>query len=77
MDQSQNPVIIGAGPAGLTAALKLVERGVKPRIFESSGEVGGLARTGGRGDQKRPADPAVRLCERPPLPCAQALVGEG
>ena len=50
MDQSQNPVIIGAGPAGLTAALKLVERGVKPRIFESSGEVGGLARTGGRGE---------------------------
>ena len=50
MEQSQNPVIIGAGPAGLTAALKLVERGVKPRIFESSGEVGGLARTGGRGE---------------------------
>ncbi len=46
----QNPVIIGAGPAGLTAALKLVERGVKPRIFESSDGVGGLSRTGGDGE---------------------------
>ena len=29
-----NPVIIGAGPAGLFAALTLVENGIKPIIFE-------------------------------------------
>ncbi len=38
-------MIIGAGPAGLTAALELAKRGVTPRIFEASGNVGGLART--------------------------------
>ena len=46
---ARNPLIIGAGPAGLTAALKLVEKGVTPRIFEASGHVGGLARTPSRG----------------------------
>lgn len=45
-----SPLIIGAGPAGLTAALKLVERGVTPRIVEASAHVGGLARTTGEGD---------------------------
>ena len=45
-----SPLIIGAGPAGLTAALKLVERGVTPRIVEASAHVGGLARTAGEGD---------------------------
>jgi len=44
----KNPLIIGAGPAGLTAALKLVEKGVRPRIFEASPHVGGLARTPSR-----------------------------
>jgi protoporphyrinogen oxidase len=43
-------LIIGAGPAGLTAALKLVERGVRPRIYEASEHVGGLARTVSHGD---------------------------
>ena len=38
---TSNPLIIGAGPAGLTAALRLVERGVTPRIYEASGHVGG------------------------------------
>ncbi|BDX34279.1 protoporphyrinogen oxidase [Mycobacterium antarcticum] len=45
-----NPLIIGAGPAGLTAALRLVKRGVAPRIYEATGNVGGLARTPGDGD---------------------------
>lgn len=40
-----NPLIIGAGPAGLTAALGLTDNGVVPQIFEASGNVGGLART--------------------------------
>lgn len=45
MNADRSPLIIGAGPAGLTAALQLVQRGVIPRLFEASAEVGGLART--------------------------------
>jgi protoporphyrinogen oxidase len=45
VESNGNPLIIGAGPAGLTAALKLVERGATPRIFEATSHVGGLART--------------------------------
>ncbi|MDG4664244.1 NAD(P)/FAD-dependent oxidoreductase [Mycobacterium sp. 236(2023)] len=47
---AKNPLIIGAGPAGLTAALDLVGRGVTPRIYEGSSHVGGLARTPTVGD---------------------------
>ena len=50
MEPTRNPLIIGAGPAGLTAALELAKRGITPRIFESSGHVGGLARTPTDGD---------------------------
>ncbi|MBM3463163.1 MAG: NAD(P)/FAD-dependent oxidoreductase [Armatimonadetes bacterium] len=40
------PVIIGAGPAGLTAAHLLAERGVPSILLEASGaQVGGLSRT--------------------------------
>lgn len=46
----RNPLIIGAGPAGLTAALRLTDRAVTPRIYEASGNVGGLARTPTDGD---------------------------
>jgi protoporphyrinogen oxidase len=38
-------VIIGAGPAGLTAAHELVTRGVPVTVLEQDGRVGGLART--------------------------------
>ena len=38
-------VIIGAGPAGLTAASELVDRGVPVIILEKTGRVGGIART--------------------------------
>ncbi len=38
-------VIIGAGPAGLTAAYELASLGLKPLLLEKSGKVGGLART--------------------------------
>jgi protoporphyrinogen oxidase len=42
----QRAVIVGAGPAGLTAAFELLERtGVRPVVLEASDALGGLART--------------------------------
>ncbi len=38
-------VVIGAGPAGLSAAYDLVRCGIQPILFEKSGTVGGIART--------------------------------
>lgn len=39
-------ILIGAGPAGLTAALELQRRtGVKPVLLEASHEIGGISRT--------------------------------
>lgn len=38
-------VIIGAGPAGLTAAYELVKQGIKPIVLEKADKVGGIART--------------------------------
>ena len=38
-------VIIGAGPAGLTAALELSKQGVRAVVLEADKQVGGLART--------------------------------
>ena len=37
--------MLGAGPAGLTAAYRLTQRGVPVVVFEAGQEVGGLART--------------------------------
>ncbi len=37
--------IIGAGPAGLTAALELAKQGVSPIVLEASDQVGGISRT--------------------------------
>jgi protoporphyrinogen oxidase len=37
--------VIGAGPAGLTAAYQLAKGGVEVEVFEASGEVGGMARS--------------------------------
>jgi len=43
---SNEPVIIiGAGPAGLTAAHELVKRNINPIVIEKTGHLGGLART--------------------------------
>ena len=39
-------VIIGAGPAGLTAAYELLDKtDIKPIIFEKSNDIGGLSKT--------------------------------
>ena len=39
-----NTVIIGAGPAGLTAAYELSKRGLTASVLEASTQVGGLSR---------------------------------
>ncbi len=44
--------IIGAGPAGITAAFELSKRGFDVEVFESSDAVGGMARTIECWDQK-------------------------
>jgi protoporphyrinogen oxidase len=38
-------VVIGAGPAGLTAAYDLTKHGLPVRVFESDGVVGGISQT--------------------------------
>lgn len=38
--QSERPVVVGSGPAGLFAALRLVERGIPCRLFERGSESG-------------------------------------
>jgi protoporphyrinogen oxidase len=37
--------VIGAGPAGMTAAYSLAKMGVEVEVFEASGSVGGMSRT--------------------------------
>ncbi len=39
------PVIVGAGPAGLTAGYLFAARGARPLVLESENQVGGLAKT--------------------------------
>ena len=43
--EGQRAVIIGAGPAGLTAAYELLDSGVHPMVFEKDDIVGGISRT--------------------------------
>jgi protoporphyrinogen oxidase len=42
---NRSVVIVGAGPAGLTAACELTRRGVQPLVLEQADKVGGIART--------------------------------
>jgi protoporphyrinogen oxidase len=41
----ESVTVIGAGPAGLTAAHELVRHGVRPILLEKADKVGGIART--------------------------------
>src|SRR6266566_7778204 len=43
--RERHVVIIGAGPAGLTAGLELTKQGVRATVLEADNVVGGLART--------------------------------
>ncbi|HSP87126.1 MAG TPA: NAD(P)/FAD-dependent oxidoreductase [Ignavibacteriaceae bacterium] len=45
LHSDSNVVIIGAGPAGLTAAYELIKQGIKPVVVDKDNKVGGLART--------------------------------
>jgi len=41
----RHAIIIGAGPAGLTAAYEIVKQNFHPIVLEKGNRVGGLART--------------------------------
>src|SRR6185503_18295556 len=46
MNSNKTAIIIGAGPAGLTAAYELLTRSqIKPIVLEASDMLGGIART--------------------------------
>ncbi|MDY7013340.1 MAG: NAD(P)/FAD-dependent oxidoreductase [Cyanobacteriota bacterium] len=45
MPKNYPVAIIGAGPAGLTAAYELVKHGIDPLVLEQADKVGGIART--------------------------------
>ena len=44
-DRVRQVVVIGAGPAGLTAAYELAKLDSKPVVIEKGDKVGGIART--------------------------------
>jgi protoporphyrinogen oxidase len=45
VSEAKVAIVIGAGPAGLTAAYELVTHGIKPIIFESTNAIGGISQT--------------------------------
>ena len=44
-EQLEPLIIVGAGPAGLTAAYELTHHGVRPIVLDQDSRVGGLAQT--------------------------------
>jgi protoporphyrinogen oxidase len=57
--------IIGAGPAGLSAAYQLAKEGVRVEVFEAADTVGGLAKTFSLWDQKVDLGPHRYFSEDP------------
>ena len=45
MESEVSPVVIGAGPAGLTAAYQFAKHGVRSVVLEATGEIGGISQT--------------------------------
>lgn len=45
MGKGVNVAILGGGPAGLAAALRLLERGHRPTIYEATSSLGGLSKS--------------------------------
>ena len=45
MTRDRHVLIIGAGPAGLSAARELQDQGLQPLVFERLDRVGGISRT--------------------------------
>ncbi|MEH1929768.1 NAD(P)/FAD-dependent oxidoreductase [Nostoc sp.] len=45
MNNNYSVLIIGAGPAGLTAAHELINQGIQPIVLEQADRVGGISRT--------------------------------
>ena len=56
MSKPERAIIIGAGPAGLTAALRLAQRGYKVTVFEKLPVAGGMM-TVGIPEYRLPRDP--------------------
>lgn len=63
-------VIVGGGAAGMEAARRLSQRGLKPVLFEQAPELGGSLRTAGcnplKGDVRRYGDWSVRMTLQDP-----------
>lgn len=45
MDKKKQVIIIGAGPAGLTAAVELIKKGYGVTVLEASDRIGGISQT--------------------------------
>ena len=63
-------VVVGGGAAGMEAARRLTERGLRPVLFEKEQELGGSLRTAGcnplKGDVRRYGDWSVRMTLKNP-----------
>ena len=63
-------VVVGGGAAGMEAARRLTERGLRPVLFEKEKELGGSLRTAGanplKGDVRRYGDWSVRMTRAKP-----------
>ena len=44
-DSSQTTLVLGGGPAGLTAGYMLAREGLETIVFEADDQVGGIAKT--------------------------------